>query len=191
MFQIGKLRYCANVFKPSTRRGGHIRRVRCHLRHSIGRDAIHTWDDVEIHLVMSKGAEATISFETSYEPESAAELAHVVYDERNLAAAIASGTFLTSAMVIAPCSIRTLSAIANSANDNLLVRAADVHLTPILHECFEFGVKLSFCSLTSVSWLVVRLSLTSEVFERDFRACKTTRGAWRRCRSIVDVVGEK
>jgi 4-hydroxy-3-polyprenylbenzoate decarboxylase len=85
-------------------------------------------DDVEIHLVMSKGAEATISYETSHEPESVAKLAHVVYDERNLAAAIASGTFLTSAMVIAPCSIRTLSAVANSANDNLLVRAADVHL---------------------------------------------------------------
>jgi len=85
-------------------------------------------DDVEIHLVMSKGAEATISYETSHEPESVAKLAHVVYDERNLAAAIASGTFLTSSMVIAPCSIRTLSAIANSANDNLLVRAADVHL---------------------------------------------------------------
>jgi 4-hydroxy-3-polyprenylbenzoate decarboxylase len=91
-------------------------------------ETLATLDDVEIHLVMSKGAEATISFETSREPESVAKLAHVVYDERNLAAAIASGTFLTSAMVVAPCSIRTLSAIANSANDNLLVRAADVHL---------------------------------------------------------------
>jgi 4-hydroxy-3-polyprenylbenzoate decarboxylase len=42
-------------------------------------------DDVEIHLVMSKGAEATISYETSHEPESVAKLAHVVYDERNVA----------------------------------------------------------------------------------------------------------
>jgi len=77
---------------------------------------------------MSKGAEATISYETKREPGDIAALADVVHDERNLAAAIASGTFLTSSMVVAPCSIRTLSAIANSANDNLLVRAADVHL---------------------------------------------------------------
>lgn len=68
-------------------------------------ETLSTLDDVEIHLVMSKGAEATISFETSYGPEGMAELAHVIYDERNLATAIASGTFLTSAMVIAPCSI--------------------------------------------------------------------------------------
>jgi 4-hydroxy-3-polyprenylbenzoate decarboxylase len=85
-------------------------------------------EGVETHLVMSKGAEATISYETDREPSEVAALADVAYDERNLAAAIASGTFLTSAMVVAPCSIRTLSAIANSANDNLLVRAADVHL---------------------------------------------------------------
>ena len=85
-------------------------------------------DDVEIHLVMSKGAEATISYETDRSPSDVAKLAHVVHDERNLAASIASGTFLTSSMVVAPCSIRTLSAVANSANDNLLVRAADVHL---------------------------------------------------------------
>ena len=84
--------------------------------------------DVEIHLIMSKGAEATIAYETDRRPEDVAALADVVHDERNLAAAVASGTFLTSAMVIAPCSIRTLSAVANSANDNLLVRAADVHL---------------------------------------------------------------
>jgi flavin prenyltransferase len=83
---------------------------------------------VETHLVMSKGAEATITYETDRTPSEVAALADVAYDERNLAAAIASGTFLTSAMVVAPCSIRTLSAIANSANDNLLVRAADVHL---------------------------------------------------------------
>ncbi len=85
-------------------------------------------EGVETPLVMSKGAAATISYETKFLPADVAALADVAYDERDLAAAIASGTFLTAAMVVAPCSIRTLSAIANSANDNLLVRAADVHL---------------------------------------------------------------
>lgn len=91
-------------------------------------EVLSTMPGVETHLVMSKGAQATISFETDYSPGDVAALADVVHDERNLAAAIASGTFLTSSMVVAPCSIRSLSAIANSANDNLLVRAADVHL---------------------------------------------------------------
>lgn len=91
-------------------------------------ETLATMEGVETHLVMSKGAEATISYETDRKPDDIAALADVVHDERNLAAAIASGTFLTSSMVVAPCSIRTLSAIANSANDNLLVRAADVHL---------------------------------------------------------------
>ena len=95
------------------RRPAGVRKLRNWCPDSIGTrvrklpESASTLDDVEIHLVMSMGADATISFETSYEPESVAELAHVIYDERNLAAAIASGTFLTSAMVIAPCSIRT------------------------------------------------------------------------------------
>jgi 4-hydroxy-3-polyprenylbenzoate decarboxylase len=55
-------------------------------------------------------------------------MADAVYEETNLAAALASGTFLTDGMVVAPCSIRTLSSVANSANDNLITRAADVHL---------------------------------------------------------------
>lgn len=91
-------------------------------------EVLATMEGVETHLVMSKGAQATISYETDYTCDEVAALAHMVHDERNLAASIASGTFLTSAMVVAPCSVRTLSAIANSANDNLLVRAADVHL---------------------------------------------------------------
>jgi polyprenyl P-hydroxybenzoate/phenylacrylic acid decarboxylase-like protein len=55
-------------------------------------------------------------------------LAHVVHDERNLAASLASGTFVTRGMIVAPCSVKTLSGIATSFNDNLIVRAADVCL---------------------------------------------------------------
>lgn len=84
--------------------------------------------DVEVHLVMSAGARKTIEYEMGRDPAEVAALADVCHDERNLAAAPASGTFLTEGMVVVPCSIRTLSAIANSASDNLVVRAADVCL---------------------------------------------------------------
>ena len=84
--------------------------------------------DVETHLVVSGGAETTIRYETGREPAEVAELADVTYGEHELAAPVASGSFLTHAMVVAPCSMRTLSGVANSAADNLIVRAADVHL---------------------------------------------------------------
>jgi 4-hydroxy-3-polyprenylbenzoate decarboxylase len=84
--------------------------------------------DVETHLIVSAGAKATIAYETDRKIDDVLTLADVVHDERDLTATLASGTFLTHAMVVAPCSIRTMSAIANSLNDNLIVRAADVHL---------------------------------------------------------------
>lgn len=85
-------------------------------------------DTVETHAIVSAGARATISYEMERDPSTVEQLADVVHDERNLAASIASGTFITSGMVIAPCSIKTLSAVANSFNDNLIARAADVCL---------------------------------------------------------------
>ena len=91
-------------------------------------EVLRDLDGVESHLVMSAGAEATIRYETGREPAEVGALADVAHAERDLAAPLSSGTFLTSGMAIAPCSMRTLSGVANSANDNLLVRAADVHL---------------------------------------------------------------
>ncbi|TDA69640.1 MAG: UbiX family flavin prenyltransferase [Clostridia bacterium] len=83
---------------------------------------------VETHLVMSRSAEKNISLETKWRVEDVRALATVVYPFEDIAAAISSGSFLTCGMVVAPCSIRTLSGIANSYNENLLVRAADVTL---------------------------------------------------------------
>lgn len=83
---------------------------------------------IEIHAIISKGARATIEYETDRSVADVAKLAHVLYDEADLAAGPASGTFQTAGMLVVPCSIRTMSSIAHSLNDNLIVRAADVHL---------------------------------------------------------------
>ena len=91
-------------------------------------EALREHTDFEMHLILSKGAAATIEYELDRSPDSVAELAHVVHDERNLAASLASGTFVTRGMIVAPCSVKTLSGIATSFNDNLIVRAADVCL---------------------------------------------------------------
>lgn len=82
----------------------------------------------EVHLIISSGAKATIEFETDRTIGDVAKLADEVYDEKDLAASLASGTFQTHGMLVAPCSIRTMSAVANALDDNLIVRAADVHL---------------------------------------------------------------
>lgn len=90
--------------------------------------ALRELTDLEVHLILSSAARRTIEYEMGIDPDSVTALAHVVHDERNIGASIASGTFVTMGMVVAPCSIKTLSAVANSYNDNLIVRAADVCL---------------------------------------------------------------
>jgi 4-hydroxy-3-polyprenylbenzoate decarboxylase len=85
-------------------------------------------EGIETHLVVSRGARATIDYETGLDANGLISLADVVYDEGDIGAAIASGTFLTDGMIVAPCSIKTLSSIANCFGDNLLTRAADVCL---------------------------------------------------------------
>lgn len=84
--------------------------------------------DVEIHLILTAAARKTIEYEMGRDPASVAALADTVHDEKDIAAPIASGTFVTDGMIVAPCSIKTLSAIAHSYNDTLTVRAADVCL---------------------------------------------------------------
>jgi len=85
-------------------------------------------DDVETHLVITEMGRATISMETDLSVADVEALADYVYGVRDLAATISSGSVQTDGMIVAPCSVRTLSSIARSANDNLLTRAADVTL---------------------------------------------------------------
>lgn len=83
---------------------------------------------VETHLVLSPTAEQTIAHETDWKAIDVRALAGAVYDYADLSARIASGSFPTLGMVVIPCSIKTLSAVASSYADNLLARAADVTL---------------------------------------------------------------
>lgn len=84
--------------------------------------------NIEAHLILSDAGKKNILIETEFSISYVESLAYKIYDVNNLAAAVSSGSFKTSGMVIAPCTIKTLSGVANSYNDNLMVRAADVML---------------------------------------------------------------
>lgn len=83
---------------------------------------------IETHLIITSTAKKIILQETSYPIEGIKNLASRVYENEDLDAPISSGSFKTDGMVVIPCSIKTLSGIAHSYNDNLLIRAADVTL---------------------------------------------------------------
>lgn len=118
--------------------------------------------DVETHLVISNGGKLNIALETDRDVKDVEALADEVHSDQNLAATIASGSFQTAGMVVAPCSMKTLSGIVNSYADTLIVRAADVILkeqrklvlmpreTPLhaghcklLYEATQIGVQLA------------------------------------------------
>ena len=84
--------------------------------------------DVECHLVLSPSAARTMVEETTYSLDDVRALADVVHSHGNIGASIASGSFQTVGMIVAPCSIKTLSAIANCYAEDLIARAADVCL---------------------------------------------------------------
>ncbi|MBQ14447.1 MAG: UbiX family flavin prenyltransferase [Gammaproteobacteria bacterium] len=91
-------------------------------------EVLQAVDDVETHLVMSDSARMNIAIETDTTASDVKALADHVHSNKDIAAKIASGSFQSDGMIIAPCSIKTLSAVANSYADSLMVRAADVIL---------------------------------------------------------------
>ena len=118
--------------------------------------------DVETHLILSNGAKLNIALETDWEVKAVEVMAEVVHSDQNLAATISSGSYPTDGMVIAPCSMKTLSGVVNSYSDNLVVRAADVVLkerrrlvlvpretplhvghTRLLHEAAQMGAVIA------------------------------------------------
>ena len=94
-------------------------------------------EGVEVHLVVSESAEQTWTLETDLPITELYELADVVYDSKDMAAAISSGSFQTDGMIILPCSMKTLAGVVSGFSDNLLLRAADV--------CLKEGRKLVLC----------------------------------------------
>ena len=83
---------------------------------------------IQTHLVVSDAATLTLHQETGLQRREVEALADVVYKARDIGAAIASGSFLSDGMIVAPCSMKTLASVAHGLSDNLIARAADVVL---------------------------------------------------------------
>ena len=84
--------------------------------------------DIETHLVMSRAARMTLAYETDFKVSDVEKFANIVHSNENIGATCSSGSFRTMGMIVAPCSIKTMSEIATGVTGNLLSRAADVAL---------------------------------------------------------------
>lgn len=91
-------------------------------------EALQNVPDLEIHLILSPSAGQTIVDETDWKLADVKKMAHVVHNPKDIGASLSSGSFRTDGMIVVPCSVKTLSGIVNSYDDNLLTRAADVCL---------------------------------------------------------------
>ncbi len=91
-------------------------------------EAMRTVEDWETHVVISNAGALNAQHELSLSKKQVEALADVVYDNRDIGAAIASGSFITHGMIVAPCSMKTLASVAHAFSDNLISRAADVIL---------------------------------------------------------------
>jgi len=108
------------------------------VRHAVRLlEVLSTRTDVQTHLVLSEWAAANLLSETGRTPESLTPLVTRLYSNSDLAAPMASGSFLTDGMIVLPCSMRTLAAVAAGACDNLINRSADV--------CLKEGRRLVLC----------------------------------------------
>lgn len=91
-------------------------------------EALALFPEVETSLIISRGAETVIRCETDFSLEDIQAKANVIYSCEDMAAKISSGSYQTAGMIVMPCSMKTLSGIANGYDSNLIVRAADVCL---------------------------------------------------------------
>lgn len=91
-------------------------------------EVLSSTDDIETHLIISEAGEMNIEGETDRKIEDIKKLASFSYDIRDVGARLASGSFQRDGMIIAPCTVKTMSALANSYTENLLIRAGDVTL---------------------------------------------------------------
>jgi 4-hydroxy-3-polyprenylbenzoate decarboxylase len=117
--------------------------------------------DIELHLLISRSAERTLHLETGRKAAELKALADFHYPIEDIGARLASGSFLTHGMVVAPCSIRTMSAIAAGISSNLLLRAADVTLKErrklilmVRETPFHLGHLRTMVSLTEMGAIV-------------------------------------
>lgn len=117
-------------------------------------EALREAPQVETHLIMTKAAKLTVAHELDMKIPEIEAMADMVHNNNNVGASVASGTFKTMGMVVAPCSIKSLSGIVNAYHDNLLIRSADVVLkerrklvvvpreTPLIRSHLELMIKL-------------------------------------------------